>query len=91
MDPTFIPTQDLGFVEINEALAFDVIASVAGSGLIPRSQTPTVLRSRCLAEIGARVATTLLTARRSRGGRSGLETMCFGAGQGMAMTRELLA
>ena len=40
---------------------------------------------------GARIATTLLNGLRSRGGRYGLETMCVGGGQGMAMILELLA
>ncbi len=39
---------------------------------------------------GARITTSLLNGLRSRGGRFGLETMCVGGGQGMAMILELI-
>jgi len=39
---------------------------------------------------GARISATLLNGLRARGARYGLETMCVGGGQGMAMILELL-
>ena len=39
---------------------------------------------------GARIMTTLLNGLEDRGGRYGLETMCVGGGQGMAMVVERL-
>ena len=40
---------------------------------------------------GARIMTTLLNALEDRDARFGLETMCVGGGQGMAMIVERLA
>ena len=40
---------------------------------------------------GARITTTLLNGLRATGGTVGLETMCVGGGQGMAMVVERLA
>ena len=40
---------------------------------------------------GARIATTLINALQSRDKQFGLETMCVGGGQGMAMVLERLS
>jgi acetyl-CoA C-acetyltransferase len=40
---------------------------------------------------GARIATTLIHGLQERDGQFGLETMCTGGGQGMAMVIERLA
>ena len=40
---------------------------------------------------GARITTTLLNGLRSRDSEFGLETMCVGGGQGMAMILERLS
>jgi len=39
---------------------------------------------------GARITSTLINGLRARDGRYGLETMCVGGGQGMAMVLERL-
>ncbi|GIG70054.1 hypothetical protein Pen01_63490 [Phytomonospora endophytica] len=39
---------------------------------------------------GARITSTLINALTDTGGRYGLETMCVGGGQGMAMVLERL-
>ncbi len=39
---------------------------------------------------GARITSTLLNGLETTGGRYGLETMCVGGGQGMAMVLERL-
>ena len=39
---------------------------------------------------GARITSTLINGLRQSGGRYGLETMCVGGGQGMAMIIERL-
>jgi acetyl-CoA C-acetyltransferase len=40
---------------------------------------------------GARITTTLLNGLQTRDGQFGLETMCVGGGQGMAMILERLS
>ena len=39
---------------------------------------------------GARILTTLLYARRARGGRRGIATLCLGGGNGVALAVEMV-
>jgi acetyl-CoA C-acetyltransferase len=85
---------DMDLVEINEAFAVQVIASAAQLEIDPEKLNVhggAIALGHPFGMTGARIATTLLNGLRSRGGRYGLETMCVGGGQGMAMILELLA
>lgn len=89
-----LTTDDIDLVEINEAFAVQVIASardlkidedklnVAGGAIAlghPFGMT------------GLRITATLLNNLTARDGTLGLETMCVGGGQGMAMVIERLS
>jgi acetyl-CoA C-acetyltransferase len=85
---------DMDLIEINEAFAVQVIASA--NELEIDSERLNVLGGAIalghpFGMTGARISATLLNGLRARGGRYGLETMCVGGGQGMAMILELLA
>ncbi len=84
---------DIDLVEINEAFAAQVIPSARKLD-IPWSKLN--VRGGAIAlghpygMTGARIMTTLLNALEDEGKRFGLETMCVGGGQGMAMIVERL-
>jgi acetyl-CoA C-acetyltransferase len=85
---------DMDLVEINEAFAAQVIASAAQLEIDPEKLNVhggAIALGHPFGMTGARIAATLLNGLRSRGGRYGLETMCVGGGQGMAMILELLS
>jgi acetyl-CoA C-acetyltransferase len=85
---------DIDLVEINEAFAVQVIASADQLGIDPEKLNVNggaIALGHPFGMTGARITTTLLNGLRSRGGRYGLETMCVGGGQGMAMILELLS
>ena len=84
---------DIDLVEINEAFAAQVIPSAKHLG-IPLDKLN--IRGGAIAlghpfgMTGARIMTTLLNSLEDSGQRFGLETMCVGGGQGMAMIVERL-
>jgi acetyl-CoA C-acetyltransferase len=81
-------------VEINEAFAAQVIASARELEIDPEKLNVhggAIALGHPFGMTGARISATLLNGLRARGGRYGLETMCVGGGQGMAMILELLA
>jgi acetyl-CoA C-acetyltransferase len=84
---------DIDLVEINEAFAAQVIPSAEHLG-IPLDKLN--IRGGAIAlghpfgMTGARIMTTLLNSLEDAGARFGLETMCVGGGQGMAMIVERL-
>ena len=84
---------DINLVEINEAFAAQVIPSAEHLG-IPLDKLN--IRGGAIAlghpfgMTGARIMTTLLNSLEDAGARFGLETMCVGGGQGMAMIVERL-
>ncbi len=84
---------DIDLVEINEAFAAQVIPSAKHLD-IPLAKLNVNGGSIALGHpfgmTGARIMTTLLHGLQDRGGRYGLETMCVGGGQGMAMIVERL-
>jgi len=85
---------DIDLVEINEAFAVQVIASARELGIDPEKLNVNggaIALGHPFGMTGVRIATTLLNGLRSRGGRFGLETMCIGGGQGMAMVLERLS
>jgi acetyl-CoA C-acetyltransferase len=86
--------EDIDLVEINEAFAAQVVPS-AKQLEIPLEKLNVhggaIALGHPFGMTGARIMTTLLHGLAVKGGRYGLETMCVGGGQGMAMIVERLA
>ena len=85
---------DMDLVEINEAFAVQVIASARDLGIDPERLNVhggAIALGHPFGSTGARIMTTLLNAMRLRDAQFGLETMCVGGGQGMAIILERLA
>jgi acetyl-CoA C-acetyltransferase len=85
---------DIDLVEINEAFAVQVIASARDLGLdVDRLNVHggAIALGHPFGCTGARIMTTLINAMRLRDASLGLETMCVGGGQGMAVVLERLA
>jgi acetyl-CoA C-acetyltransferase len=84
---------DIDLVEINEAFAAQVIPSAKHLG-IPWEKLNVhgggIALGHPFGMTGARIMTTLLNGLEDANGRYGLETMCVGGGQGMAMIVERL-
>ena len=84
---------DIDLVEINEAFAAQVIPSAKHLG-IPMDKLNVhggaIALGHPFGQTGARIMTTLLNGLEDSGGRYGLESMCVGGGQGMAMVVERL-
>jgi acetyl-CoA C-acetyltransferase len=84
---------DMDLVEINEAFAAQVLPSAKHLG-IPLEKLNVhggaIALGHPFGMTGARIMTTLLNGLEDAGGRYGLETMCVGGGQGMAMVVERL-
>ncbi|HXW38438.1 MAG TPA: acetyl-CoA C-acetyltransferase [Acidimicrobiales bacterium] len=85
---------DIDLVEINEAFAAQVVPSARELGI---SYDKLNVRGGAIAlghpfgQTGARIMTTLLNALEDTDTTVGLETMCVGGGQGMAMVVERLS
>ncbi len=85
---------DIDLVEINEAFAAQVIPSYRDLGVdIDRLNVNggAIAVGHPFGMTGARITTTLLNSLRRRDKSLGLETMCVGGGQGMAMVLERLS
>ncbi len=87
---------DVDIVEINEAFAAQVIPSALGIGIDPFSSKLNPLGGAIalghpFGMTGVRILSTLLNGLRSRDQSVGLETMCVGGGQGMALVVERLS
>jgi len=86
-----LDVDDLDLVELNEAFAAQVIASMRELG-IPHEKLNVngggIALGHPLGQSGARLLGTLIWELRRRGGRFGLATMCIGVGQGLAMIVE---
>jgi acetyl-CoA C-acetyltransferase len=84
---------DIDLVEINEAFAAQVLPSAKHLG-IPLEKLNVrggaIALGHPFGMTGARIMTTLLHSLEECGARYGLETMCVGGGQGMAMVIERL-
>jgi acetyl-CoA C-acetyltransferase len=84
---------DIDLVEINEAFAAQVVPSAKELG-IPWDKLNVhggaIALGHPFGMTGARIMTTLLNGLEDRDARYGLETMCVGGGQGMAMIVERL-
>ncbi len=86
---------DIDIVEINEAFAAQVIPSARGIGVDPFSDKlnphgGAIALGHPFGMTGARILCTLLNGLRDKDKTFGLETMCVGGGQGMAMIVERL-
>jgi acetyl-CoA C-acetyltransferase len=86
---------DIDILEINEAFAAQVIPSARSLGVDPFSDKlnphgGAIALGHPYGMSGARITTTLLNGLRSAGKTIGLQTMCVGGGQGMAMILERL-
>ncbi|GAB4085351.1 acetyl-CoA C-acetyltransferase [Myceligenerans cantabricum] len=84
---------DMDLVEINEAFAAQVIPSARELGIDEERlnvKGGAIAVGHPFGMTGARITSTLLNALADTGGRYGLETMCVGGGQGMAMVVERL-
>jgi acetyl-CoA C-acetyltransferase len=85
---------DLDLVEMNEAFAAQVIPSARRLGIDEERLNVhggAIAVGHPFGMTGARIATTLLHGLHDRDGQFGLETMCIGGGQGMAMVLERLS
>jgi acetyl-CoA C-acetyltransferase len=85
---------DMDLVEINEAFAAQVLPSARDLGIDEEKLNVhggAIALGHPFGMTGARITTTLLNGLRVTGGRYGLETMCVGGGQGMAMVIERLS
>jgi acetyl-CoA C-acetyltransferase len=87
---------DMDAVEINEAFAAQVIPSARGIGVDPFSDKlnphgGAIALGHPFGMTGVRILATLLNDLRTRDQTIGLETMCVGGGQGMAMIIERLS
>jgi acetyl-CoA C-acetyltransferase len=85
---------DMDLVEINEAFAAQVIPSYRDLGIdIDRLNVHggAIALGHPFGSTGARITTTLLNGLQSRDKEWGLETMCVGGGQGMAMVLQRLS
>ncbi len=85
---------DVDLVEINEAFAAQVIPSARALGIDwdkLNVNGGSIAVGHPFGMTGARIMTTLLNGLQTSGGTIGLETMCVGGGQGMAMIVERLS
>ena len=85
---------DIDLVEINEAFAAQVIPSYRDLGIdLDRLNVNggAIAVGHPFGMTGARIATTLINSLQYHDKQFGLETMCVGGGQGMAMVLERLS
>jgi acetyl-CoA C-acetyltransferase len=85
---------DMDLIEINEAFASQVLASVDDLGINTDKLNVhggAIALGHPFGSTGARITTTLLHGLAARDGQFGLETMCIGGGQGMAIIYERLS
>ena len=83
----------IDLVEINEAFAAQVLPSMKHLGITDEQinvHGGAIALGHPFGMTGARIMATLLNGLESTGGRYGLESMCVGGGQGMAMVVERL-
>jgi acetyl-CoA C-acetyltransferase len=85
---------DIDLVEINEAFAAQVIPSYRDLGIDPdrlNVNGGAIAIGHPFGMTGARITTTLINSLQWHDKQFGLETMCVGGGQGMAMVLERLS
>ncbi|MEU7481212.1 acetyl-CoA C-acetyltransferase [Lentzea sp. NPDC042327] len=85
---------DIDLVEINEAFAVQVLGSQRALGIdLDRLNVHggAIALGHPFGSTGARIMTTLINGMQARDAQFGLETMCVGGGQGMAIVLERLS
>jgi len=85
---------DMDLYEINEAFAAQVLPSADDLGMDLEKLNVhggAIALGHPFGSTGARITTTLLNGLQARDGQFGLETMCVGGGQGMAIIYERLS
>ncbi len=93
LEQTGMSLGDIDVVELNEAFAAQVLACVDELGIEMDKLNPhggAIALGHPFGMTGARIMGTLLNDLRTLDGTVGLETMCVGGGQGMAMIVERL-
>jgi 3-oxoadipyl-CoA thiolase len=91
LDRAGLTIADIDLVELNEAFAAQVLASMGELGIGHDKLNVNggaISLGHPLGCSGARLLGTLIYELRRRGGRYGLATMCIGVGQGLAMVVE---
>jgi acetyl-CoA acetyltransferase family protein len=91
LDRAGLSVDDLDLVELNEAFAAQVLASIRELGIEHERLNVNggaIALGHPLGSSGARLLTTLTWEMRRRGARRGAATMCIGVGQGLAMVVE---
>ena len=86
--------KDMDLYEINEAFAAQVLPSADDLGMDfdkLNVHGGAIALGHPFGSTGARITTTLLNGLEARDGQFGLETMCVGGGQGMAIIYERLS
>ncbi len=94
LDQAGMSLSDIDVIEMNEAFAAQVLASVDQLGIEMDLLNPhggAIALGHPFGMTGARIMGTLLNDLRTLDGTFGLETMCVGGGQGMAMIVERLS
>jgi acetyl-CoA C-acetyltransferase len=93
MDRAGMTIDDIDQVEINEAFAVQVLGSADELGIDLDKLNPNggaIALGHPFGMTGSRIMTTLLNGLQDSGGTIGMESMCVGGGQGMAMIVERL-
>ena len=91
LDRAGLGVEELDLVELNEAFAAQVLASMRELGIEHdrlNVNGGAIALGHPLGSSGARLLTTLTWEMRRRGARYGAATMCIGVGQGLAMVVE---
>ncbi len=93
MDKLGLTIGDFDLIELNEAFASQVIASMRALGVDPMADHVNphggaIALGHPLGASGARLALTALRGLERRGGKRALVTMCIGVGQGLALAIE---
>jgi acetyl-CoA C-acetyltransferase len=94
LDRAGMSISDMDLVELNEAFAAQVLPSAEDLGIdLDRLNVHggAIALGHPFGMTGARITTTLLNGLQARDGQFGLETMCVGGGQGMAIIYERLS
>ncbi|HVN12555.1 MAG TPA: acetyl-CoA C-acetyltransferase [Kineosporiaceae bacterium] len=94
MERAGMSISDMDLVEINEAFAAQVLPSAEDLGIdLDKLNVHggAIALGHPFGMTGARITTTLLNGLQCRDGQFGLETMCVGGGQGMAIIYERLS
>src|ERR1700742_5366005 len=89
-----LSVKDIDLFEINEAFAVQVLGSARELGLDEDKLNVSggaIALGHPFGMTGARIATTVINNLQTHDNTVGLETMCVGGGQGMAMVLERLS